>query len=138
MTSSNDGAPAIGSETVSEEGSTQRTRWVAAGSVLGAVGASSCCILPLVLFSAGVGGAWIGNLTALSPYQPLILGITLAVLGYGFHLVYWKPRRVCADGDTCERPGASRTVRAALWTATALVAAAAAFPFMAPALLGVQ
>ena len=39
------------------------------GSVLGAVAMSSCCILPLALFSLGVTGAWIGNLTALYPYK---------------------------------------------------------------------
>ena len=39
---------------------------VASGSVIGAVLASACCILPLVLFSLGIGGAWMSNLTALS------------------------------------------------------------------------
>lgn len=42
-----------------------RTRLVAAGGILGALAASSCCIIPLVLFSLGISGAWIGNLTAL-------------------------------------------------------------------------
>src|SRR5712692_8846532 len=37
---------------------------MAAGGVLGALAASSCCILPLVLFGLGVSGAWIGNFTA--------------------------------------------------------------------------
>ena len=32
---------------------------VAAGGVIGALAASSCCILPLVLFGLGVSGAWI-------------------------------------------------------------------------------
>jgi mercuric ion transport protein len=42
----------------------------AAGGLLGALAASSCCIVPLALFTLGVGGAWIGNLAALEPYQP--------------------------------------------------------------------
>src|SRR5689334_12650165 len=50
---------------------------VATGGVLGAVAASSCCIVPLVLFALGISGAWIGNLTALTPYQPIFIGVTL-------------------------------------------------------------
>ena len=38
--------------------------WAAAGGILGALAASSCCILPLALFMLGISGAWIGNLTA--------------------------------------------------------------------------
>ena len=40
---------------------------IAAGGVLGALAATSCCIIPLVLFTLGIGGAWIGNLKALAP-----------------------------------------------------------------------
>lgn len=119
-------------------GDQKRTGWVAAGGILGAIGASSCCILPLVLFSLGAGGAWIGNLTALSPYQPFFIAITLGFLGYGFYAVYRKPKGACADGAACARPLPNRIVKIALWSATALVAAAAAFPYVAPWLLGIQ
>ena len=54
---------------------------LAAGGVLGAIAASSCCIVPLALFGLGVGGAWIGNLTALAPYQPIFVAVTLGFLG---------------------------------------------------------
>lgn len=111
---------------------------VAAGGLFGAIGASSCCILPLVLFTLGIGGAWIGNLTALAPYQPIFIVITLGFLGYGFYAVYWKPKKVCADGAACARPLPNRVVKTALWTATVLVVAAIAFPYVAPWLLGVQ
>lgn len=119
-------------------GDRTRTGWVAVGGLLGAVGASSCCILPLVLFSLGAGGAWIGNLTALSPYQPIFIAITLGFLGYGFYAVYWKPRRACVDGAACARPLPNRIVKSALWIASALVAAAIAFPYVAPWLLGIR
>src|SRR3546814_8020328 len=119
-------------------GDRTHTRWVAAGGILGAIGASSCCILPLVLFSLVAGGAWIGNLTALAPYQPIFIAITLGLLGYGFYAVYWQPRRVCADGVACARPLPNRIVKRALWIATQLVAAAVVFPYVAPWLLGIQ
>lgn len=107
---------------------------VAAGGLLGAVAASSCCILPLVLFSLGIGGAWIGNLTALAPYQPVFAVVTLGLLGYGYWLVYRKPK-ACADEEACARPLPNRPVKIALWSATALIAAALVFPYAAPALL---
>ncbi|CCE10378.1 Mercuric transport protein (Mercury ion transport protein) (fragment) [Bradyrhizobium sp. STM 3843] len=48
-------------------GSEHGTTLMAAGGLLGALAASSCCILPVVLFSLGISGAWIGNFTQLSP-----------------------------------------------------------------------
>lgn len=114
---------------------TGRQRLVAAGGFLGALAASSCCIIPLVLFSLGIGGAWIGNLTALAPYKPFFVAGTTGVLGYGYYLVYWKPRRACADGVACARPVSSRLVQIGLWMATVLVAAAFAFDYVAPLLL---
>ncbi|GAB4344517.1 MAG: hypothetical protein Kow006_00560 [Gammaproteobacteria bacterium] len=103
---------------------------------MGALAASSCCIVPLVLFSLGATGAWIGNLTALAPYQPLFIAVTAAFLGYGYYLVYRKPKAACADG-TCRRSAPGRLVKGALWGATLLVAAAAAFPWLAPLLLDI-
>lgn len=114
---------------------TGRQNLVAVGGILGALGASSCCIIPLVLFSLGIGGAWIGNLTALAPYKPYFVAGTTGVLGYGFYLVYWKPRRACADNAACARPVPSRLVQIALWIATVLVAAAFVFDYVAPLLL---
>jgi mercuric ion transport protein len=111
--------------------------WFAAGGLLGAVGASSCCILPVALFSLGASGAWLGNLSALSPYQPFFIAITLGFLGGGFWLAYRRPRAACDGSTACARPMSSRAVKLALWAATLLVAAAIGFPYVAPALLGV-
>ena len=74
-------------------------------------------------------------LTALAPYKPLFVAGTTGVLGYGFYLVYWKPRRACAEDAACARPIPSRIVQIALWFATVLVAAAFAFDYVAPLLL---
>ena len=115
--------------------STGKARWAAAGGILGALAASSCCILPLALFMLGVSGAWIGNLTALAPYQPILFAATVGCLGVGYYLVYRQPKTVCADGS-CARPLPKRGVKAALWAATALVLAAVAFDYLASVLLG--
>lgn len=124
-------------ENVGEDGAKQersRARLIAVGSVLGALAASSCCILPLVLFSLGISGAWIANFTALAPYKAYFAAGTLALLGYGYYLVYVKPKQACADGS-CARPLPSRLVKSSLWIATALVVAALAFDYVAPLLL---
>jgi mercuric ion transport protein len=126
---------AVAAERSSAQAQRQQA-WLAAGGMLGAFASMSCCILPLVLFSLGIGGAWIGNLTALAPYQPIFVAITLGFLGAGFWLVYLRPKPACTDGEACARPLPGRLVKTSLWLATGLVAAALALPYAAPALLG--
>jgi len=108
---------------------------MAVGGLLGALAASSCCILPLVLFSLGVSGAWIGNFTQLAPYQPYIIAATLAFLGCGYWLVYRSSQAACAAGEACAKPLPNRLVKIGLIVATALVMAALIFDLLAPLLL---
>ena len=108
---------------------------LALGGVLGAVVASSCCILPLVFFGAGVSGAWIGNLTQLAPYQPYFIGATVFCVGSGYWLVYRASQRQCAKRAACSRPLPNRLVMVALIAATTLVAVAFAFDFLGPLLV---
>ena len=103
--------------------------------IVGALAASSCCILPLVLFAIGVSGAWIGNLTRLAPYQPYFIAATLACLGGGYWLVYRSSKAACADGDACARPIPNRIVKIGLILGTILVIVALGFDFLAPLLL---
>lgn len=110
---------------------------VAAGGLLGALAASSCCILPLVLFGLGVSGAWIGNLTALAPYQPYFIAGTLGFLGYGYWLVYASSKVACANriDKACARPLSNRLVKAGLIAATVLVILAIGLDLLAPLFL---
>ena len=108
---------------------------MAAGGLLGALAASSCCILPLVLFSLGISGAWIGNFTQLAPYQPYFIAATLACLGVGYWLVYRSSKRACAEDEACARPLPNRLIKAGLILATILVAIALGFDFLAPLFL---
>ena len=106
---------------------------IATGGILGAVAAMSCCILPLALTVAGVSGAWMANLRALAPYQPIFIFMTIAFLGYGFYLVYWKPKRASADGAVCARPAVpGKVVRGTLWMASLFVVLAISFPYWFP------
>ncbi len=105
---------------------------LAVGGLLAALAASSCCILPVVLFSLGVSGAWIANFTQLAPYKPIFLAATVALLGSGYWLVHRSPKRTCAEGKACARPLANRLVTVALVVATALAIAAFGFDYVAP------
>jgi len=113
-----------------------RRTFLASGSILGAFAMSSCCILPLVLFSLGVTGAWIGNLTALYPYKPYFFVVTAIFLAAGFYQVYRRDRAVACGADrACGTPRSAQITKAALWISTALTLAALGFPYAAPLLL---
>ncbi len=110
------------------------TALLATGGLLGAFAASSCCIVPLLLFSLGVSGAWIGNLTQLAPYQPYFIAATIAFLGGGYWLTYRASKLACAEGAACARPLPNRLVKTTLVVATLLVVVALGFDFLAPLL----
>jgi mercuric ion transport protein len=105
------------------------------GGILAALGASSCCVIPFVLFTLGVSGAWIADLTALEPYQPLFVALALGCLAGGFVFLRRRSRMACAEGSYCTRPASERIVRIGLWTAVGLVILAVGFPRLAPLFL---
>jgi len=110
-------------------------KFLAAGGVIGALAASSCCIVPLILFGLGVSGAWIANLTQLAHYQPYFIAATVACLAGGYGLLYRSRRRACTDGQVCARPLSNRVVTGGLILATILVIGALALDVIAPLFL---
>jgi mercuric ion transport protein len=110
-------------------------RVLAAGALMTAFAASSCCILPVVLFSLGISGAWIGNFTQLAPYKPIFVAATLGLVGAGYWLVYRASKRACIDGAACARPLSNKLVMAVLVAATAIVIAAFGFDYLVPYVL---
>ncbi len=109
-----------------------KKRIAATGSVIGAILASSCCIVPLVLVTLGASGAWIGNLTVLEPYKPIFATFTLVVLGFGSWQVYRTREVACEEGSYCATPASDRIAKGALWSATILVLLALTIDFWAP------
>ena len=128
-------AVALSAEPTAAVPDTTRLRLTAIGGIVGAFAASSCCIAPLVLFSLGISGAWIGNLTALAPYQPYFIAATLACLGYGYFLVYRRNTVACAEGAACARPLPGLFVKGGLVLATILVGGAIGMDLIGPYLL---
>ena len=80
----------------------------------------------------GIGGVWLGKLTALAAYKPWFLGATALLLAAGFWHVYRRPKKACADGSYCARPAASRITKSVLWFATLLALASASVDLWAP------
>lgn len=98
-----------------------------------AIGASSCCVVPLLLVLAGLGGAWVGTLTSLAPYQPFFVIPGAVAVGWGLWRLH--RHRTCADG-ACARPLPDRLQAAALWSAAVLLALAATSRWWMPLVLG--
>lgn len=97
-------------------------------AVIAAIGASLCCIGPLVLLALGIGGTWISSLTALEPYRPIFIGITLIFLGLAFRKLHLVPQQ-CAPGDLCAIPATRRNQRIIFWVVAVLLVALLTFPY---------
>jgi len=102
------------------------------GSLFGALALTSCCILPLVLISFGVGGVWIAQLTALYAYKWYTFSFSAAFILYGFWKVHQAEKLECRDGSACARPINRKLMKGALWLATFVTAVAMVFPYIAP------
>lgn len=95
---------------------------------LAAIGASLCCIGPLVLLALGIGGTWISHLVALEPYRPIFVGVTLIFLFLAFRKLYLVPRK-CTPGDACAIPGTLRNQRIIFWIVSTVLIALLTFPY---------
>ena len=97
-----------------------------AGSVVGSVLASACCIGPVVLVLLGVSGA--AAALRFEPFRPYLLAVTYGLLAGGFYLTY-RPAEDCAPGAACETAVASRAAKALLWVSAFVVIVVTAFPW---------
>ena len=93
----------------------------------------ACCVAPLVLVTAGLGGAWLANFQLLEPYRPLFIGIALAALGFAGWRLY-RPAAKCGPGEACAVPRVRRSFRIGFWIVAALLLTMLGFPYVAPLL----
>lgn len=82
---------------------------------ISALGASTCCVLPLLLVSAGIGGAWVAQLRELQRFQWVFIALALAAFGFAFYRLYLRPASTCAPGTACAVPATRRRQRIAFW-----------------------
>jgi mercuric ion transport protein len=107
---------------------------IAAGAAA-ALGASSCCVLPLVLVSLGFGGAWIAQLRALERFQWLFIGFAAAAFAYAFYRLYLRPAS-CGPDTVCATPATRRRQRIAFWVTLVSAKLVILAPFYVPYLVG--
>ena len=108
------------------------TASIAAGAV-SALGASTCCVLPLVLVSAGLGGAWIAQLRAFEQFQWVFIALAAAAFGFAFYRLYLRPAP-CAPDAICAPPSARRRQRIAFWITLISAKAVLLAPYFVPSL----
>lgn len=99
--------------------------------VMAAIGASACCVGPLVLLTLGIGGSWVGSLTVMESYRPFFIGLALLFLGLAFRKIYLLPQ-VCAPGTPCADPLTIQQQRLMFWVVAVLLLGLLAIPWLAP------
>lgn len=98
---------------------------------LAALGASACCVGPLILLLLGIGGGWVAHLVALEPYSPYFTGLTLLFMGAAFFNLYVRPH-ACATSAACADDRVRKNQRRLFWTIAILVTLLLTLPWFAP------
>lgn len=97
-------------------------------AALAAIGASICCVVPLVLVLLGLSGAWVAHLTALDPYRPWFTAATLLSLAAAYWSLYGPASRCRTDGACMDERILARR-RRLLWIAAVVIALLLLFPY---------
>src|SRR5260370_479485 len=97
---------------------------LAAGGLAAAFGAASCCALPLLLGSVGLGSAWLVAVAWLAAPHRLALLIVAIVclLGAGGVFVWRRRVAACTPGVACGRPAMTAFLMGVLSLGAVLVA----------------
>src|ERR1700709_2787665 len=89
-----------------------RPRWSTTGPVLAgaaaALGASACCAGPLLLVVLVLVGALGSHLTALRPFQPLFVAVSIAFFAVAFRRLYAQSEKCTAGGGRAGASGPGR------------------------------
>jgi mercuric ion transport protein len=94
-----------------------------AAGVVAAFGVASCCGLPFVLTTAGLGTAWLGAFALIAaPHRAFLLAAATICLVCAAVLL-WRQRRitVCAPGAICSHPAVRSGTLACLLVGLALL-----------------
>lgn len=108
-----------------------RTGWLGIGALFAAIGASACCVGPLLLLSLGIGGVWMSTLTSMETVRPFFLIATLVFIGLAFRKLYLVENTCNAD-EACALYSVKRSQRILFWVGSTLLIGLLAFPWYAP------
>jgi mercuric ion transport protein len=93
-----------------------------AAGLVAAFGVASCCGLPFLLTTAGLGTAWLGGFALLAaPYRAFLLTAATVCLAGGAVLLWRQRSVVCAPGAICARPAIRGVTLAGLFVGLALL-----------------
>lgn len=88
-----------------------------AGGVAAAFAVASCCGLPFILATLGLGTAWLYGVAALAaPHRAVLLATAVSLL-LGGAVLLWRQHRtaaVCTPGAVCTKPAIQGLTTAAL------------------------
>ena len=94
------------------------------GGLAAAFGAASCCALPLLFASLGLGTAWLGGIALLAaPHRNVLLAAAAVCLAGGAVLL-WRQRvaaAACTPGTACTRPAVLGVTAAGLLLGSVLL-----------------
>ncbi len=117
-----------------QETTDKTTSWLGIGAILAAIGASLCCVGPLLLLSLGIGGAWMSTLTSMETVRPFFFIVTLIFIGLGYRKLYLIPES-CEEGQACAVPEVKQRQRMIFWIGSILILLLLAFPWYAAYIL---
>jgi len=109
----------------------KHTPWLGIGALLAAIGASACCVGPLLLLSLGIGGAWMSTLTSMEAVRPFFIILTLLFIWGGFMKLYLS-KEDCEEGAVCASNQVTKKQRTIFWLGSAAILLLLAFPWYAP------
>ncbi len=101
--------------------------WLLGGSVVAALAASLCCILPIVAGSAGL--AALSAAAIFERWRPYLLAVTAGLFMIGAALAWRDREKFCVPGSLCATKPMKRWNLLALGVLGVLVAGLAAFPY---------
>jgi mercuric ion transport protein len=114
-----------------QEITNKSTPWLGIGAVLAAIGASACCVGPLLLLSLGIGGAWMSSLTSMETVRPFFFIISLIFIGLSYRKLYLMPDS-CKEGQACAVSEVKQRQRMIFWVGSVLILLLLTFPWYAP------
>lgn len=131
--SMSDGAVKAGEAGARSSGA--QSRLASLGAVGAAVGASLCCVGPVLFVTFGVGA---GLASMFDPLRWPLTALTVALLALGFYSVYGRsasrattsasPDATVGKGEGCAVPRNRRREKVVLWVATAVALILLTFP----------
>lgn len=122
----------------SSPSSTTTPKWLAGASLVAGVGAviaSSCCVLPLGLAAIGVGAGVFGVLNEVAAWRVTLLFISTLAVASGWGAWWIKRREACLTDPRCAPQSLTQSPTALLIIATAVVILAAGWEHIDPVLL---